>query len=166
MNITGGDWINSSEDQCMNIISWNNWLKDNNFKYNVNIKRILEILQISIDRVERSDAAITLDPELIGIINADNSNNTDTEIESWINTVSRITGFFVIVYGMLLLGAWVIDVNIYGGIKLLTLLTLGKWVAVRSASDYPEISGTDKHYMDMFGIIKSLFVICLYILSD
>lgn len=159
MNMTGGDWINGSEDQCINIIKWNTWLSENNFSYSIPIKKLLEILNLVTEMLEDSKQAITIDKEVIEIILRDKKEDMDASILMTLRTWSRIFGFVISAYALLLMGAWTIDVNIYGGPKFLTIMTGGKWVAVRDADDYPEIGDKSKYYIDLRRLIMSVCAI-------
>ena len=58
---------------------------------------------------------------------------------------------------MLLLGAWVFDTNIYAGPKLVSLMTLGRWQAVRDKSDIGDVcGGDDVRFVDLRDMVISL----------
>ena len=158
-NLTGGNWIGSTVDSCYGIQSWNKWLTDNNFSYQVNIDKILELLGIEIDMLEKAKSEIIFEPEIIEQIMKDREEAEASNAVRLLRTWSRIFGFVISAYALFLMGAWTIDVNIYGGPKFLTIMTGGKWIAVRDADDYSEIGDESKYYIDLRRLIMSVCAI-------
>lgn len=158
-NLTGGNWIGSTVDSCYGIQSWNKWLTDNNFSYQVNIDKILELLGIEIDMLEKAKSEIIFEPEIIEQIMKDREEAEASNAVRLLRTWSRFFSFVFSAYALLLMGAWTVDVNVDGGPKFLTIMTGGKWVAVRDADDYSEIGSEGKYYIDLRHLIMSVCAI-------
>ena len=158
-NLTGGNWIGSTVDSCYGIQSWNKWLTDNNFSYQVNIDKLLELLGIEIDMLEKAKSEIIFEPEIIEQIMKDREEAEASNAEKILRTWSRFFSFVFSAYALLLMGAWTVDVNVDGGPKFLTIMTGGKWVAVRDADDYYEIGSEGKYYIDLRRLIMSVCTI-------
>lgn len=155
-NLVGGNWIGSTPDNSYGVQAWNKWLSANNFRYQIDIDRLLDILNITIEQMEESKSSIIIDPEVIELISKERTAAEASETVKAMRTISRMTGIMLIAYGLILMGAWAIDVNVYGGIKFLTILTGGKWVAVRDSDDFPEVDNPDKYYMDLKRLIMAI----------
>lgn len=155
-NLTG-TWLGGNESSCVDITNWNNWLMNNHFLYRVDITKLLEILGIIIDEQNQGESAIIFDKDTLELVSNDLSTKVEETSVRWLRTASRIFGFILTAYGMLLLGAWVFDTNIYAGPKLVSLMTLGRWQAVRDKSDIGDVcGGDDVRFVDLRDMIISL----------
>lgn len=155
-NLTGS-WIGGTESACVDINRWNNWLTYNHFRYQVDVYKLLELLGIVIDEQNQGESAIVFDKDTLELVSNDLSTKVEETSVRWLRTASRIFGFILTAYGMLLLGAWVFDTNIYAGPKLVSLMTLGRWQAVRDKSDIGDVcGGDDVRFVDLRDMIISL----------
>lgn len=159
MNLTGGDWIGGSDDACKNIKSWNGWLSTNFFSYFIDIERLLSLLGIQSEMMDSGDTAIIFDPETIKVIQDTTDEKVEVTLLRNLRTISRIFGFLISTYGLILMGAWVFDTNIYMGTGLLKILTFGKWVAIRDSSDMPTIDNDEVQYIDLKKLIVSVSIL-------
>ena len=155
-NLTGS-WIGGTESACVDINRWNNWLTYNHFRYQVDVYKLLELLGIVIDEQNQGESAIVFDKDTLELVSNDLSTKVEETSVRWLRTASRIFGFILTAYGMLLLGAWVFDTNIYAGPKLVSLMTLGRWQAVRDKSDIGDVcGGDDVRFVDLRDMVISL----------
>lgn len=155
-NLTGS-WIGGTESSCVDINRWNNWLTYNHFRYQVDVYKLLELLGIVIDEQNQGESAIVFDKDTLELVSNDLSTKVEETSVRWLRTASRIFGFILTAYGMLLLGAWVFDTNIYAGPKLVSLMTLGRWQAVRDKSDIGDVcGGDDVRFVDLRDMVISL----------
>lgn len=160
-NLVGGDWINGKSSECQGLIEWNKWLEDNKFVYRIDIDRLLDMLDISIDVTEEKEKAITFNPDIIEHIQNGEKELQDYSITRLIKTLTKIFGVILNAYAILLVAAWLIDVNVYGGPRLLNKMTLGRWEAIHDEDDIPMHSGKDDEifYMDKKHILMAMIAI-------
>lgn len=160
-NLVGGDWINGKSSECQGLIEWNKWLEDNKFVYRIDIDRLLDMLDISIDITEEKEKAIAFNPDLIEHIQNGEKELQDYSITRLIKTLTKIFGVILNAYAILLVAAWLIDVNVYGGPRLLNKMTLGRWEAIHDEDDIPMHSGKDDEifYMDKKHILMAMIAI-------
>lgn len=160
-NLVGGDWINGKSYECQGLIEWNKWLEDNKFVYRIDIDRLLDMLDISIDVTEEKEKAITFNPDIIEHIQNGEKELQDYSITRLIKTLTKIFGVILNAYAILLVAAWLIDVNVYGGPRLLNKMTLGRWEAIHDEDDIPMHSGKDDEifYMDKKHILMAMIAI-------
>lgn len=154
-NITGGDWIGNTENGSEGVQKWNSWLSDNNFNYQVPLRKILEMLGIAIDELNDGESGIIFDADVLKDLTEKYNNDQAETTQRVIRTISVIFGFVIQAYALLLLGAWVFDTNIYAGPQILKKMSAGKWEAVKDKSDYASDTG-EIHYMDLRDMIFML----------
>lgn len=154
-NITGGDWIGNTENESEGVQKWNSWLSDNNFNYQVPLRKLLEMLGIAIDELNDGESGIIFDADVLKDLTEKYNNDEIATTQRVIRTISVIFGFVIQAYALLLLGAWVFDTNIYAGPQILKKMSAGKWEAVKDKSDYASDTG-EIHYMDLRDMIFML----------
>lgn len=127
---------------------WNEWLYDHNYNYHVEIERLKDSMsKVYAVSLSELDGTIVLDLETITIINRDIVEKHIINLNKLLVTVRVLLGALFTVYGMVLLACWIIDVNLVNGPGLLTIASLGRFVAMRDASEIPRIS-EGKVYVD------------------
>ena len=155
----GGSWIGGSVEESTGLKNWNSWLKLNSFSYQIDIESILELLGVVIDLQEQGENAIVFDPTVIGHVTNEFNTASQSNLERFIRTASRIFGVLLMSYALLLVGAWVFDTNVFGGPQLLTKLTFGHWIAVQDKDEVGDYAGEEKHYMDLKDMMVELVLI-------
>lgn len=141
-----GTWIGNTESTSNGMLKWNTWLSSNHFLYSVDIYKILELMGVIFDVQNQGENAIVFDKDTLAYISGQLAEKTETAVVRWLRTASRIFGFIITAYGMLLMGAWVFDTNIYAGPKLVKLMTFGKWEAIRDKSDIGGMCGVEDDF--------------------
>ena len=157
--MVGGSWIGGSVEESTGLKNWNSWLKLNSFSYQIDIESILELLGVVIDLQEQGENAIVFDPTVIGHVTNEFNVTSQSNLERFIRTASRIFGVLLMSYALLLVGAWVFDTNVFGGPQLLTKLTFGHWIAVQDKDEVGDYAGEEKHYMDLKDMMVELVLI-------
>lgn len=156
-NLTGS-WLGNTESSSTGVVKWNNWLSSNHFKYSVDIYEILKLMGLVFDAQTKGENAIVFDEEALEVVYNELKGKTEAEAIRWLRTVSRIFGFIITSYGMLLLGAWMFDTNVYAGPKLVRIMTFGKWEAIRDKSDIGGMCGVedDFRFVDLRDMVVAL----------
>lgn len=150
-------WIDINGDGGDNgsLMWWNAWLGNHGYIYHINVYNLkstmLGVYKSSLSDVEQR---IDFDVETLRVINETMKEQERTYNIKLIRTLEALIGGFLLMYGLILMGLWVIDVNMVNGPNLLGLATFGKFVAVSDNSEIPLMPGDGKIYVDF----KALFI--------
>ncbi len=80
-------------------------------------------------------------------------------VGSLICTMFKALGWFLVTYSLMLIAAWNVDVNVDLGFGVLEKLTLGKWVAVKTNDELPNINSDDTNYVTFRTVIISCIIL-------
>jgi hypothetical protein len=153
--------VNGSGGNIGSLNWWNNWLGNHKYKYSINIdtlkKRMNGVYSVSLADL---DNTIIVDADTIRVINKEMTEEKNTETNDLLRTCTLLLGVFFVIYGLLMLSCWLIDVNLVNGPGLLTIVTFGKYVSIRDASEIPRMSD-GKIYVDF----KYLFVVMFVLMA-
>lgn len=152
-------WINNNNMEEGNLAWWNEWLAENEFKYRIDFNKIEMSFMGNYQFDMINEGFVILNLDTISKIQREiNERNLNKNITG-IRTLFIILGFILISYSALLLACWTFDSVIVSGVGLLTIVTFGKWVAVRSSEELPDMDIEGKHYMDFGDILKNSIII-------
>lgn len=156
-------WINAvgEDTETGNLDWWNAWLKSASYKYRVDREAVIDFFTGNYSLEMNGDDYIILDVNTLTDIQKEIDTNERVKSTSLISTLFVILGFLLIAYSTLLLGAWVYDVNIVAGPRLLGLITGGRWEALadRDTAGLPNLDTSGKHYMNFGKTLQSAIVI-------
>lgn len=159
-------WINVDSSMETGSLSWwNGWLIDNKFTYKITKDMLENGSSLGNGTVNKKSGDIIFDLDVVA--KAQKLEN-DKSNKSWkikVSTISRMSGMVIVLYGLVLLGAWVVDVNLNLDTdkKLFTILSFNKWIAITDRAGLEDIS-TDrrkyKRYVDFNVLVIDVFIIC------
>lgn len=157
-------WLNVDDDggDFGSLNWWNSWLQTSQYTYQIDKNKVLESISGAYSFDVTGNGYIILDLETISKLQ-DMYNVSDryATINFW-RTILVIVGFFCIILSVILPVAWLYDTNIVVGPRILTLVTLGKWVAVTESYTTDElrlVSGDTKQPMTFPQVLYGSFVI-------
>lgn len=151
------NWIdvNSDGGDDGSLRWWNSWLASHGYNYQIDISKLkYKMSGVYAVSLAQIDDTIVFDADTLKVINKEMNSDKEVEAKSLINTLTTLLGGFLLVYGLILMGFWVLDVNMINGPGFLTIATFGKFVAITDSSDVPLMPGNGKIYVDF----KALFM--------
>ena len=155
-------WINITDDTPKGSLDWwNAWLGGTGYKYQVNRDRVIRFLTGNYAYELGENGYVVLDLNTIKRIQDDYNREDKVGLVTWFNTLFIILGFMVLGYSILVITAWVYDVNMIAGPRMLGLLTFGKWKAISSTDELPNYTDSKKHYMTFRKTLRSVFILCI-----
>ena len=154
-NMMGTSWIGEAKESCTDLNSWNDWLYSNGFVYQVDIDKILELLGVVIDIQNQESEGLAFNGDTLIAVQNQLDETASGKLERMIKTISKIVSFMIQAYGLILIGAWIFDTNIYAGPGLVKMLTAGQWEAVKEKSDYT-VNTDDVKYVDLKDMLIAL----------
>lgn len=156
--VTG--WINAKDTGNGNMAWWAWWLEQNGYRYSVESEDVENALVKDYKFEMAKEGYIILDLETIATIQ-EIYDKEETKAEAkFIRTFSFIVGILLIAYSMLLLGAWVLDVNLSGESKgLLGKLTFGRLQAVPSDCELLDTDDEKVSYMTFAKLFTRVAVV-------
>ena len=86
-------------------------------------------------------------------------NEEDKANVNYFRTLFAGLGILLIAYAIVLMATWVFDVNLIIGPKLMSVLTFGKWEAISSHEELPNMELGEKHYMTFEKTLNNCIVI-------
>lgn len=147
-------WINATNgDACLDW--WNNYLLDHGFQYQVGHTDINTYVRGRYAYELGQSGVTVLDLEVIGHIQDEFNEKADAARTRFVRTLFIIFGFFLVLYSVVLALVWILDTNFDIGFKLLTKLTFGQWIAVKTAYDIPT-KEEDVRYVDSKALVSSV----------
>lgn len=162
-------WVNTTMDNENGSMSWwNAWLKDNGYTYRLT-KEKLDGAN-AIESNNKSSGAVVIDLDEAARVQSIIDSTGSFDLTRTVRTYAKIAGMIIILYGLLLLGAWVFDTNIENGPRFLGILTLGYWQAVAGKESMPGYSKKETVYMGYAELTVHVFkIVCVgvvFILID
>lgn len=145
---------------------WNNWLSANGYAFSLDLNELLNNKdeELSYEREKKNN--IVLDMNVIENIQRDIDKENGVGLLATIRTIFTVLGIILIFYGLLLPCGWLFDTNVLMGPKFMTILTFGKWVAVKDKDESMTNTGGDgPSYVNMKdAIIGGVIVMAIGIL--
>lgn len=151
--------VNGSGGDVGSLEWWNDWLGANGFTYRIDKDTLLSMIQNNYKSQMADAGYIVFDIDTVGFIQEQMDTDRVTGIKTNLFTLSKLVGFLFISYSILLLGAWVFDVNITNGPDLLGKISANRWEAISSVSEAPYVNSDEKQYMDLRSIIIKAFIV-------
>lgn len=151
------NWIDINGDGGDNgsLKWWNTWLSTHGYEYRIDIAKLKNKMSgVYAASLALIDNTIVFDENALKVINKEINTHNEEQMSSLLRTVTTLVGGFLLIYGLLLMGLWVLDVNMVNGPGLVTIATFGKFVSIRDRSEVPLMPGDGKIYVDF----KALFV--------
>lgn len=136
---------------------WNQWLSDNGFKYYLDPALMQDNFVGTYGYDDIEEGYIPFDVETLTKLQEEIKFKEDVKFATTIRTLFIGLGFLLMFYGLVLMLAWVFDINVAIGPKFLTLLTLGRWVAI-SYKEYDDDILKDKKFMSLKDVCVSAFI--------
>lgn len=152
-------WINTDDEINGSLSWWNDWLNQNDFIYKIDPNNLDNAFMGDFQFDMAKEGFIVFNIDTLSKIQRDMDNKQKGKEVNGIRSAFIILGFILMAYSMLLLAAWAFDCVILTGFNLLSFLTFGKWVAVRSTYDIPNIDSEGKYYVDFQKALISCAVI-------
>lgn len=135
-------WLNVDEDTDAGSLSWwNGWLSDHGYQYYIDFNTLKSAMSgvYNISLAELDDT-IVFDLDVLNNINKGLKTKFHDTSQSLIRTVTVLIGSFLLIYGLLLVACWFIDVNLINGPGFLSIISGGRFVAMRDMSEMPRMS--------------------------
>jgi len=158
-------WIVKDDTEDGGLLWWNRFL--NGRPYNYNYKIDPEVLKkfftgnYSFD-VAQLDNIVVLDLNTIAKIQEFYDKKDDAHRINTFRTAFAALGIILIAYSVILAASWVVDVNLFAGLKLMNILTLGKWEAISNNSELPQVETRGVNYITFpKTVMYSMFILCL-----
>lgn len=135
-------WINSKSAKN-SVAWWNSWLAQNKFNYRVDLNTINYILsnQYEFKYKDPNSPNIMVNMDTVTQLQAELDAKQSQKSVSLIKTVFIVLGILLLFYGITIICAWSYDVNMVIGPRVLTVVTGGKWVAIKDYEDMPDANG-------------------------
>ena len=157
-------WINSTSKD-VSLDWWNNWLKTNNYEYQIDKSLLEGVLTKTFTFELQEEGIIILDLEVIGKIQRDYDRANQNEAVRAIRTAFVIAGFIVIFYCFALLLSWAVDTNVDLGFNILEKITFGHWVAIKDGDDLYIPDSDERKYVTLqVLVIKTLGIMVVGVL--
>ena len=152
------DWILASGNA--NLIKWEKTIADLGYpNYKISNAVLDEKLKGNYAFELNQDGLLTLDLDTILEINKEYEEERRGGALVYLRTLLLVLGFALIAYVIVLIGAWVADVNFDLGLNLLHKVSIGHFVAVRSLDEMPEADPESKTtYVDFRKLLVRCFV--------
>ena len=147
-------WINTDNENG-SLSWWNDWLKQNDFLYFIDPNNMDNAFMGNFQFDMAKEGFVVLNLDTISKIQKEMDHKRKSKEVNTIRTIFIVLGFCLMAYSMVLIAAWAFDCVILTGFNLLTLLTFGKWVAVRSSYDIPDADIEGRYYVDFQKVLIS-----------
>lgn len=138
---------------------WNNWLATSTYNYNIDRDKLLAFLTGSYTYEMRDNNMILIDLKTVANIQREYNKESKISVVRTIQTSFVILGIILMGYAIVLIAAWVYDVNIIAGPRLLGIVSFRRWTAISDTDDIPYVNSKKKHYMTLGKICKSALII-------
>lgn len=155
------NWININSDGGENgsLRWWNSWLSSHGYNYNIDIGRLKSRMSgVYSTSLAKTDDKVIFDVDTLRVINEEMEADREKNSKSIIRTIEILVGGFLLVYGLILMGLWVLDVNMVNGPGFLTMATFGKFVAITDSREVPLMPGNGKIYVDFKALFTATFI--------
>lgn len=160
-------WINIASAENGGLKWWNSWLESNKYNYRINENNLLSYLGLNFnaEMAKAGSSYIVFNEDTIKNINKDIRQDERVNKATAIRTGFVITGFIVIIYAVLLMSAWVVDISTANSFGMMKGLTGGHCVAVQDDSEIPTVDPSSTKYLTMWStMIRSIVIIAIGII--
>lgn len=124
-------WI-CSDSSTDSLLWWNNYLNAHGFEYSVNAQLLRSYLETHYSYLANGGNVLSLNGDVVAEwerVLTEESVNGDNKLGYWVSVISRTMGLIMIVYAILLVMAWLLDIYSSLSKDLYKLMTGGKMVA-------------------------------------
>lgn len=150
-------YINTT-DTKNSLAWWNTWLVNNQFSYQVDVGDITKQFVGTYGYKDSGDGYIEFNSDTIKKLQNDLEVEESREYISIVRAIFIVIGIVLMFYGLALICAWIFDTNFILGPKLLTILSLGKWVAVVSKDEELDL-GDGKRMMNFKDVVARAIIV-------
>lgn len=157
------NWL-TSESTEESIVWWKSWLESHQYTYadKLRLDMLNEYLSDNYSFSLAEDGLVLLNLDTIARINEEFEHKDNLDRTRWVRTISKILGFMLILYGLLLLICWTFDVNVDLGFNLLEKVSFNQMIAVSSRVEIPQTSDSGQRYVQFSDIVsRSLGIVFL-----
>lgn len=155
-------WL-TSNDAHNSSVWWNNWLSLNGFAFRLDLDDLLGGSEKELQYELAKKQNISLDMDKIEKIQHEIDVENGKRLMETVRTIFACLGIILMAYSLALPCAWLFDTNIVMGPKLLTIMTFGKWVAVKEKDEVLEMASTrgsdEDQYMDLKGVLIGAVIV-------
>lgn len=149
-------WI-ASESTTASLLWWNQWLYNCGYSYGIDLTSLNNYLCNNYSFKMSQEDVVILDLQTIAKIQDDmNEAQKETSIKRF-KTVFRVLGWLIMVYAVILVLCWTIDTQLAMSLRLYTIGTFNKLVAIKYKDDIVS-DGSNKKYVDKTGLIVKTVV--------
>lgn len=155
-------WILNTASEENSLTWWNDWLRENNFKYKLDKTILEDYLRGNYSYEMNNQGIVVLDLEVINKITQGYKEEDVINQNRLVRTGFMLLGTTMLGYSLLMMLAWVLDTNVDLGMNILEKMTFGKMVAVVDDGDMPAIDTEGRMYIG-FGklVIKCLSIVVM-----
>lgn len=148
-------WINAQNSQENSLDWWRKWLVNPNraYMYKINWGGLEGFLESNYVAELQESGVMVLDLEVIAKIQQDYTQENVKATVRQFRTIFIIIGWLLVVYGAVLLMAWMLDTNVDLGFNILEKLSFRQMIATKD----PEIM--NETYVGFGGIVRKSMVI-------
>jgi len=156
------NWINVTGDggDIGSLEWWNDWLTANGYIYRAIAGSVKDALGQTYSYELAKEGYIVLDIDTVSKIQKQYDREAEVTRVAGVRTAFIVVGILLIVYSLLLPIAWLYDVNIVNGPRLLSKLSFGFWVAIASSDEIPSIGVGRRQYMNFGAVVIKSLIIC------
>lgn len=157
-------WINIASAENGGLKWWNSWLESNKYNYRINENNLLAYLGLNFNAeiAKAGSSYIVFNEDTIKNLNKDIRQDERVHKATFVRTSFVIAGFLVIIYAILLMSAWVVDVSTASSFGMMKALTGGHCIAVQDDSEIPTVDPSSTKYLTMWStLIRSIVIIAI-----
>lgn len=163
-------WIDYKDDtgKIGNLEWWNSWLSSHNYDYHIDIDKLKNAMSgLYTASLAEMDETIVFNSNTLKVINKEMVEEKYVKTTSIVRTLEVLLGVIFLIYGLMMMSCWLIDVNLVNGPGLLTIITFGHFVSIRDASEIPRMSDgkvyTDFKYLLVVTVLLMILGIILIV---
>lgn len=148
-------WVNNSDATKDSLAWWKSWLSsgDRDYQYTINTNSLEDYLMGNYTFELQRAGIIVLDLETISKIQKEYTAIDKEESTKTFRTYFVVLGYLLITYSSILMLAWVVDVNVDLGFKILEKASFGHWVAIKDMEELPGDDLAERKYLTFKGIM-------------
>lgn len=137
-------WI-ESDSSTASLGWWINWLDKCGFRYSLSKGSIEDYLVNEYAYELSQEGVVVLDLDTVSKIQTDIDDYNSDKSDATRRAIFRGIGYIIITYAVIILICWVFDTQLDTGVRLLSIATFGKWVAIKYKSDIPDYDKDSKY---------------------
>lgn len=155
------NWI-IADSETESTTWWNKWLKEHSYNYQISDASTSEYLKTNYIYELGQAGVFVLDLETIGKLQQELDEDRSTEQIGLMRSLTKIFGYAVIFYGLIMLAAWLFDTNTDLGLKVLNKISFNKLIAVKDIDEIPQAAESDVRYVGFQNTLM-ISIICVTI---